>query len=307
MKEKIEIFEVGPRDGFQSVKVDCILIPTEEKIKVIDNIVDAGVKHIEFTSFVSPKAIPQLADSVEVTKYVLGKYPNIDLFALVPNLKGAKIGYELGLNKVCYVVSLSSSHNKANINRTHEQSLEAYKEIRENYPDLEIIVDLATSFGCPFEGKYNDTEKIINFLEDYVKAGMKVCCLCDTIGIADPMQVKNVINNIKENYPDLELMVHFHDTRGLGMINTLTAVNLGITKVQSTLGGLGGCPFAPGASGNLSTEDLVWMLNEMGYDTGVSFPKILKAAKKQIAMIPGQYSGHQININANFNGLNLNK
>ena len=307
MKEKIEIFEVGPRDGFQSVKVDCILIPTEEKIKVIDNIVDAGVKHIEFTSFVSPKAIPQLADSVEVTKYVLGKYPNIDLFALVPNLKGAKIGYELGLNKVCYVVSLSSSHNKANINRTHEQSLEAYKEIRENYPDLEIIVDLATSFGCPFEGKYNDTEKIINFLEDYVKAGMKVCCLCDTIGIADPMQVKNVINSIKENYPDLELMVHFHDTRGLGMVNTLTAVNLGITKVQSTLGGLGGCPFAPGASGNLSTEDLVWMLNEMGYDTGVSFPKILKAAKKQIAMIPGQYSGHQININANFNGLNLNK
>ena len=307
MKEKIGIFEVGPRDGFQSVKVDCILIPTEEKIKVIDNIVDAGVKHIEFTSFVSPKAIPQLADSVEVTKYVLGKYPNIDLFALVPNLKGAKIGYELGLNKVCYVVSLSSSHNKANINRTHEQSLEAYKEIRENYPDLEIIVDLATSFGCPFEGKYNDTEKIINFLEDYVKAGMKVCCLCDTIGIADPMQVKNVINSIKENYPDLELMVHFHDTRGLGMVNTLTAVNLGITKVQSTLGGLGGCPFAPGASGNLSTEDLVWMLNEMGYDTGVSFPKILKAAKKQIAMIPGQYSGHQININANFNGLNLNK
>lgn len=307
MKEKIEIFEVGPRDGFQSVKVDCILIPTEEKLKVIDNIVDAGVKHIEFTSFVSPKAIPQLADSVEVTKYVLKKYSNLDLFALVPNLKGAKIGYELGLNKVCYVVSLSSSHNKANINRTHEQSLEAYKEIRENYPDLEIIVDLATSFGCPFEGKYNDTEKIVNFLEDYVKAGMKVCCLCDTIGIADPMQVKNVINSIKENYPDLELMVHFHDTRGLGMINTLTAVNLGITKVQSTLGGLGGCPFAPGASGNLSTEDLVWMLNEMGYDTGVSFPKILKAAKKQIAMIPGQYSGHQININANFNGLNLNK
>ena len=307
MREKIEIFEVGPRDGFQSVKVDCILIPTEEKLKVIDNIIAAGIKHIEFSSFVSPKAIPQLADSVEVTKYVLEKYPNIDLFALVPNLKGARTAYELGLNKVCYVVSLSASHNKANINRTHEQSLDAYKEIRENYPDLEIIVDLATSFGCPFEGKYNDTQKIINFLGDYVKAGMKACCLCDTIGIADPMQVKNVISSIKENYPNLELMVHFHDTRGLGMINTLTAINLGITKVQSTLGGLGGCPFAPGASGNLSTEDLVWMLNEMGYDTGVSFFKILKAAKEQAAMIPGQYSGHQININANFIGLNLDK
>ena len=274
MREKIEIFEVGPRDGFQSVKVDCILIPTEEKLKVIDNIIAAGIKHIEFSSFVSPKAIPQLADSVEVTKYVLEKYPNIDLFALVPNLRGARTAYELGLGKVCYVVSLSASHNKANINRTHEQSLDAYKEIRENYPDLEIIVDLATSFGCPFEGKYNDTQKIISFLGDYVKAGMKVCCLCDTIGIADPMQVKNVISSI---------------------------------KVQSTLGGLGGCPFAPGASGNLSTEDLVWMLNEMGYDTGVSFFKILKAAKEQAAMIPGQYSGHQININANFIGLNLDK
>ena len=136
MREKIEIFEVGPRDGFQSVKVDCILIPTEEKLKVIDNIIAAGIKHIEFSSFVSPKAIPQLADSVEVTKYVLEKYPNIDLFALVPNLKGARTAYELGLNKVCYVVSLSASHNKANINRTHEQSLDAYKEIRENYPDL---------------------------------------------------------------------------------------------------------------------------------------------------------------------------
>ena len=294
MGEKIEIFEVGPRDGFQSVKVDCILISTEEKLKVIDNIIAAGIKHIEFSSFVSPKAIPQLADSVEVTKYVLEKYPN-------------KTAYELGLNKVCYVVSLSASHNKANINRTHEQSLDAYKEIRENYPDLEIIVDLATSFGCPFEGKYNDTQKIISFLGDYVKAGMKVCCLCDTIGIADPMQVKNVISSIKEIYPNLELMVHFHDTRGLGMINTLTAINLGITKVQSTLGGLGGCPFAPGASGNLSTEDLVWMLSEMRYDTGVSFFKILKAAKEQVAIIPGQYSGHQININANFIGLNLDK
>lgn len=300
MKEKIEIYEVGPRDGFQSVKVDCVLIPTEEKLKVIDNIVLAGIKHIEFTSFVSPKAIPQLADSVEVTKYVLDKYPNIDLFALVPNLRGAKTAYDLGLNKVCYVVSLSSSHNKANINRTHEQSLEAYKEIRNNYPDLEIIVDLATAFGCPFEGKYKDPQKIINFIGDYVKEGMKVCCLCDTIGIADPMQVKNIISKIKTQYPNLELMVHFHDTRGLGMVNTLTAINLGVVKVQSTLGGLGGCPFAPGASGNLSTEDLVWMLNEMGYDTEVSFPQILKAAKEQVAVIPGQYSGHQININTNF-------
>ena len=294
--KKIEVIEVGPRDGFQSVKTDCCLISTQEKLKVIDEIVAAGVKHIEFTSFVSPKAIPQLADAADVTKVVREKYPDIDLFALVPNLRGAKNAYDLGLRKVCYVVSLSTSHNKANINRTHEQSLEAYKEIRSELPDLDVIVDLATAFGCPFEGKYEDPKRAVDFLKDYIDAGMKTCCLCDTIGIADPAQVRRLLGALKEAYPDLELMVHFHDTRGLGMVNTLTAIDMGLTKVQSALGGLGGCPFAPGASGNLSTEDLVWMLNEMGYETGVHFSKILAAAKDQVAAIPGQYSGHHIHI-----------
>ena len=296
MKNKIEIIEVGPRDGFQSVKSDCCLISTEEKLTVIDALIDAGVRHMEFTSFVSPKAIPQLADSAEVTRAALAKHPDTDLFALVPNLRGAQNAYALGLRKVCYVVSLSKSHNKANINRTHEQSLEAYQEIRRELPDLDIIVDLATAFGCPFEGKYEEPERAVEFLKDYVDAGMKTCCLCDTIGIADPAQVRRLITAIQAAYPDLELMVHFHDTRGLGMVNTLTAIDLGLTKVQSALGGLGGCPFAPGASGNLSTEDLVWMLNEMGYDTGISFSKLLAAAKQQSAAVPGQYSGHHICI-----------
>lgn len=296
MKNKIEIIEVGPRDGFQSVKSDCCLIPTEEKLTVIDALIGAGVRHMEFTSFVSPKAIPQLADAAEVTRVALSSHPDADLFALVPNLRGAQNAYALGLRKVCYVVSLSKSHNKANINRTHEQSLEAYQEIRRELPDLDIIVDLATAFGCPFEGKYEEPEQAVAFLKDYVDAGMKTCCLCDTIGIADPAQVRRLISAIQAAYPALELMVHFHDTRGLGMVNTLTAIGMGVTKVQSALGGLGGCPFAPGASGNLSTEDLVWMLNEMGYDTGISFSKLLAAAKQQSAAVPGQYSGHHIRI-----------
>ena len=125
---------------------------------------------------------------------------------------------------------------------------------------------------------------------------MKTCCLCDTIGIADPAQVRAVISAVKEAYPDLDLMVHFHDTRGLGMANTLAAMEMGVTKVQAALGGLGGCPFAPGASGNLSTEDVVWALNEMGYDTGISFSKLLAAAKAQVQAIPGTYSGHHINV-----------
>ena len=292
---KIEVVEVGPRDGFQSVRC-AAPIASELKLEVIDKLIAAGVKHMEYTSFVSPKAIPQLADAQTVTEAVMKKYPGLDLFALVPNLRGAQNAYELGLRKVCYVVSLSKSHNKANINRTHEQSLEAYQEIRAAYPDLEVVVDLATTFGCPFEGKYNDSQAVVNFLKDYADAGMTTCCLCDTIGIADPAQVKSVIGELKASYPNLQLQVHFHDTRGLGMVNTMAAIESGVTEVQSALGGLGGCPFAPGASGNLSTEDMVWMLNEMGFKTGVSFSKVLEAAKFQAIHIPGIYSGHHIHI-----------
>lgn len=293
-KGKIDIVEVGPRDGFQSVK--CAPITTEQKLAVIDRLVDAGVTHIEYTSFVSPKAIPQLADAADVTRVVLEKYPKLDLFALVPNLRGAQNAYSLGLRKVCYVVSFSKSHNKANINRTHEQSLEAYKEIRAAFPDLDVTVDLATAFGCPFEGKYRDYDAIVNFLRDYADAGMTTCCLCDTIGIADPAQVKELIARVKAAFPGLKLGVHFHDTRGCGMVNSMAAVESGVTHIQAALGGLGGCPFAPGASGNLSTEDTVWMFNEMGYDTGIDFPKLVDAAKFQVQEISGNYSGHQINI-----------
>ena len=294
MGQTISIIEVGPRDGFQSVK--CATIPTEEKIRIIDDIIASGVKHVEYTSFVSPKAIPQLADAAEVTKSVLERHKNIDLFALVPNLRGAQNAYELGLRKVCYVVSLSTSHNKANINRTHEQSLEAYKEIRNAYPDMEVVLDLATTFGCPFEGKYHKEQEVVDFLKPYADAGLKQCVLCDTIGIADPIQVKTVIKALQAAYPELVLGVHFHDTRGLGMSNTIAAIECGVTNVQAALGGLGGCPFAPGASGNLSTEDVVWALNEMGYDTGVDFRKIVAAAKSQVQTITGNYSGHQIHI-----------
>lgn len=295
MSKQIAVVEVGPRDGFQSVKCQPP-IPTELKLDVIDRIIASGVRHMEYTSFVSPKAIPQLADAKAVTEAVLAKYPDLDLFALVPNLRGAQNAYELGLRKTAYVVSLSTSHNKANINRTHEQSLAAYQEIRSTYPDMNVVVDLATAYGCPFEGKFEDEGAVVTFLKDYYEAGMTDLCLCDTIGIADPAQVRRVIGALQEAYPTLNLEVHFHDTRGLGMVNTLTAIDCGITRVQSALGGLGGCPFAPGASGNLSTEDMIWMLNEMGYQTGVDFSGIISAAKYQVAQIPGNYSGHHIHI-----------
>ena len=186
-KKQISVIEVGPRDGFQSVKGD--FIPTELKKEIIDLLVEAGVRHMEFTSFVSPKAIPQLADAAEVTEYALGKYPDLDLLALVPNMRGATNAHNLGLKKICNVVSYSASHNKANINRTHEESLNAYREMVEAYPDVECVLDLATAFGCPFEGKggkYQDPYAAMECLRPDQEAGMKTVpyfypCLLSTI------------------------------------------------------------------------------------------------------------------------------
>lgn len=293
--KQVDIYEVGPRDGFQNIKE---YIPVETKLDVIDKLIQSGIKHIEVTSFVSPKAIPQLKDAKEVVSTCLKKYPDVDFIALIPNLRGAQTAVEVGIKRVAYVVSLSASHNKANINRTHEQSFEALKEIMETYPQLDVIVDLATTFGCPFEGKY-PAAHVVEFLKDYVDLGVKQVCLCDTIGIANPGQVKEILSAVQQAYPQLDLQVHIHDTRGMGLACTLQAIEMGVTKVQSTLGGLGGCPFAPGASGNLATEDMVYMLNEMGYDTGIDFEKILALAKTELALIPsGVYSGHHIHIDA---------
>lgn len=293
MKKQISIIEVGPRDGFQNI---ATYIPVEEKLKIIDAMVQSGVRHIEHTSFVSPKAIPQLRDAGEVTEALLKKYPDVEFFPLVPNLRGAKNAVDHGLKKVAYVVSLSASHNKANINRTHEESLAELLDIRGAYPALEICVDIATAFGCPFEGKLTDPGKLTDFLQRYVDAGVRNFCLCDTIGIADPAQLRRILKTVMERYPKTLFEVHIHDTRNMGIANTLAAIECGVTRVQSTLGGLGGCPFAPGASGNTATEDLVFMLNEMGYDTGISFEKILSAAKYERVVIDGTYSGHHINI-----------
>ena len=284
----IEIYEIGPRDGFQSVR-DYIPMPT--KLSIIEKIIEAGVKSIQITSFVSPKAIPQMKDAKALAKVCLEKYPKADFSALVPNLFGAKVAAETGLKKISYVVSLSESHNRANIRRSHEESFEELRKILGELPQMDICLDLATAFGCPFEGKKIPKESAA-FLRPYVDLGIKTVNLCDTIGVANPTQVRETVAVINEMYPNLVLQIHIHDTRNMGMVNTLAAIERGIKTVQSTLGGLGGCPFAPGASGNLATEDLVHMLCEMGYDTGIDEQKLIEAAKYESKLIDGIYSGH---------------
>ena len=290
--KRIEICEVGPRDGFQSV---CNYIPMQTKLDVIEKIVEAGVHSIQITSFLSPKAIPQMQDAKELAKICVEKYPQADFSALVPNLFGANVAAETGLRKISYVVSLSESHNRANIRRSHEESLEELGKIMDELPQMEIVLDLATAFGCPFEGK-KKPEEVVAFLPPYVNLGIKTVNLCDTIGVANPAQVRETIAAVNEAYPDLVLQIHIHDTRNMGMVNSLAAIESGVKTVQSTLGGLGGCPFAPGASGNLATEDLVHMLCEMGFETGIDEHKIIAAAQYQSKLIDGLYSGHLYKI-----------
>lgn len=289
---KVNIFEVGPRDGFQNLSD---YLPKEKKLEIIDGLIESGIKQLEITSFVSPKAIPQMIDAKEIAKYCVEKFPEVDLYALVPNLYGAKSAWECGIKNISYVISLSETHNKKNINRTHEESIAELENIMKTYPEMNISLGMATVFGCPFEGKPK-IEEAVKFAKRLWEIGIREINLADTIGIADPKQVRNTINALVDELPDCRWQVHIHDTRNMGMVNTLAAIECGITTVQSTLSGLGGCPFAPGASGNTATEDLVYMLENMGYETGVDFDKLLKLSKYQKSFIDGVYSGHHVNI-----------
>ena len=293
MDKQIDIIEVGPRDGFQNLEE---YIPAEQKIAMMEELIASGVKHMQITSFVSPKAIPQMRDAQEVAARMVQKYPDLDLFALVPNFRGAQNAYAAGLRKVTNVISLSASHNMANVRRTHDQSFEELQKILEVFPDMDVSLDVATAFGCPFEGKTHDVESLLTFMKRAYDLGVRTFTLCDTVGMADPKQVRDYVTVSKQAFPDARIEIHIHDTRGLGIACTLAGIEAGVDGVQSTLGGLGGCPFAPGASGNTSTEDLVFMLNEMGYHTGIDFKKILAAAKKEFAAIKGNYSGANIRV-----------
>ena len=295
MANKINVLECGPRDGWQNLKQ---MLTFEQKLDLIDRLFDAGVTQMEVTSFVSPKAIPQMADAADLAKACIEKYPNAVLYALAPNFRGVENAFNAGIRNISYVISVSESHNKANIRRTHEESLEELQKIMDTYPQMNICVALATSFGCPFEG-IPPIQKVVDFTKRVYDMGIRSICLADTIGIADPRQVRDTIHAVTEVMPDCEFQIHIHDTRGMGQANTLAAIECGIKTVQSTLGGLGGCPFAPGASGNTATEDMVYMFQRMGYDTGIDFDKLLALSKYQHAHVDGIYSGHQLHVQTN--------
>lgn len=285
----IQLIEVGPRDGFQNIKE---FIPTDIKLKIIDKLINSGIAKMEVTSFVHPKAIPQMIDSSEVVESVLNKkYPGFQPIALVPNLYGAQSAFQKGIKEVSFVISVSEEHNMANIHRTQEQSFNELKSIKEKFPGLHVRIDAATTFGCPFSGKITD-DQLIKYVDILVNLNVDEIILCDTIGVGNPKQVSHIVGMLQKRYPNVKLGLHMHDTRGLGVANTLAGIDEGVTIIESAVGGLGGCPFAPGASGNTATEDLLYVLNEMEVRTGINLEKYMEAVKEVKENIKNDLTSH---------------
>jgi hydroxymethylglutaryl-CoA lyase len=269
---KIDVVEVGPRDGLQNLPG---FISTEGKIRLIDLMIAAGERYIELTSFVHPRAIPQLADAMDVAAAVMRKYggdESMRFNALVPNVRGAENAAACGLDTVSVVISVSEAHNKANINRTVEESLAGLADIARAFPGLKIRLDVATAFGCPWDGPVPEQD-VLRLIGRAADRGISTVVLCDTIGIADPKQTESLLAAVEKSFPGMPLAMHMHDTRGLGLANILTGMQCGVTAFETSAGGLGGCPFAPGAAGNATTEDLLNMADRMGIETGVSLKK----------------------------------
>jgi hydroxymethylglutaryl-CoA lyase len=289
----VKIVEVGPRDGFQSIKK---WIPTKDKLEIIESLIDSNIKKMEVTSFVNPKAIPQLQDAKKLINDVLAMGKSIELNALVPNYRGAKDAWDSGIGEITYVISASERHNLENVRKTKEDSFEELKRIREDIPELKVKFDIATVFGCPFLGDV-PVEQVLEMIDTSINSlGIDEICLCDTIGIANPAQTDDILKAVVREYPDAKLSAHFHDTRGMALANTLIAMGRGIDTFEAAIGGLGGCPFAPGAAGNVATEDLVYMMESMNIKTGVNLEKLLDTAKIVQAKILPDLTGHMVNV-----------
>jgi hydroxymethylglutaryl-CoA lyase len=271
----LSIREVGPRDGLQNEDP----VPTEAKVELLNALSDTGVGRIEAVSFVHPKAIPQMADADEVWA-AARRNPAVRYCALVPNSRGAERALAAGFGEIEVVVSASDTHNKRNVNRSTAESLDDIAELIDLLhragATAEVIV--ATSFGCPFEGDV-DPLRVAAIVDRAVADGADRVAFGDTTGMATPRRVREVIEPVRERHPDLPVLLHFHNTRGAALANILTALELGITEFDASVGGLGGCPYAPGATGNVATEEVVHMLHDMGYETGIDLLALIEAAR----------------------------
>lgn len=273
LPKKVTIIEVGPRDGLQNEKS---FIPTEIKKHFINALKNAGIKEIELTSFVSPKWVPQMSDAGEIVADCLDNITrNI---VLAPNQKGVDRVLETGCKAVAVFVGVSNTFNKKNINKSTSESLDELKPIIQNLKEQQFFVRacISTSFYCPYEGKMNEDD-VVELCAEFVAAGVDELSVADTIGMATPDESYSLFSKLKKAFPDTLLTAHFHDTRKMALTNIFAALQAGVNRFDTSAGGLGGCPFAPGATGNVATEDVVYMLDRMGIETGIDLEKLLHA------------------------------
>ena len=286
---RVTICEVGTRDGFQ---IEPAFIPTEQKIEVVDRLSATGMPRIEVTSFVSPKAVPQLRDAEEVMAKITRR-PGTVFSALVPNDKGAVRAVDTRVDEIHTVISASESHNLANVNMTIAESLVKLKAVAEVALRAKVRVNsgISCSFGCPFEGDV-PVAHLESVVARLVGLGAKGIGLADTTGMANPAQIQRVLERLVPRFPGIEWTLHTHDTRAMAIPNILAAMEMGVTCFDGSIGGLGGCPFAPGASGNVCTEDLIHCLHAMGVETGVNLDALIATSKRVQEIVgralPGQ-------------------
>ncbi|MEP6789921.1 MAG: hydroxymethylglutaryl-CoA lyase [Ramlibacter sp.] len=284
---EVLISEVGPRDGLQSVKAT---MATAAKFRWINALHAAGVREIEVASFVPAKLLPQMADAAEVVRHAL-RLPGLVVMALVPNARGARAALEAGAMKLTIPVSASAAHSLANVRKTREEMLHEVRNIvalrDERAPHVTVEANISTAFGCTLQGEVAEDD-VVRLAAECVAAGADESGLSDTSGMANPAQVRRLFNKVRAAIGERTGAAHMHNTRGLGLANCLAAYDVGVRTFDSSMGGLGGCPYAPGASGNVVTEDLVFMFEAMGVKTGIDLEKLFSARAPLLAGLPGE-------------------
>ena len=298
---KVRIIEVGPRDGLQNIKT---FVPADKKILFVKKLAACGIKEIQIGSFVAPRAIVQFRDIKEVAKGVCS-VRGIVLSALIPNERGAEEANTCGIKKLIFFFSVSREHNYCNVRQSPQESLKELQRICRSYlpdPSITLRVDLATAFGCPFSGNIT-TRAVLRMVDKIAVCGIREITLCDTVGFGNPRMVEEKFSECRRLFPQIKFGAHFHNTRGLALANALRAYEIGIRSFDSAAGGLGGCPYAPGSSGNVATEDMVFMFEEMGVKTGVDLKKLLDVCSflnktlPQVKLASSLYSAGLPNIN----------
>jgi hydroxymethylglutaryl-CoA lyase len=287
-QDKLIVQEVAPRDGLQ---IEPTWVETADKIALIDKLSTAGFARIEAGSFVSPKAIPALRDGEAVFNGI-ERHDGVIYAALVPNVKGAERAITANADELNLVMSASETHNLANMRMRLDQSLAGFKEIVRLSAPSGVLLNgtVATTFGCPFQGRI-DEDHVMALVDAYLNMGITGVTLADTTGMANPKQVARIVRRALERMPASALTLHFHNTRGLGLLNVLAAYGVGARRFDAALGGLGGCPFAPGASGNICTEDLVNLCDETGIPTGLDLPLLLSLSRTLPALLGHEVTG----------------